>query len=231
MEYSIVIVAAGQGKRMGAGKNKQFIELCGEPIIVHTLRVFESDPWCQEIILVVNEQESELMKELIDKCKYKKVSKIVAGGLERQQSVKCGLDTIREGREIVLIHDGARPFIKRDVIHEVVKAAHDNGAAIVAVPVKDTVKRVKDELVTETINRSELWAVQTPQAFQVPLIKKVHEIAEQEQRLGTDDASLMEWYEHDVSVVEGDYLNIKLTTPEDLVFAEAIFGQRERRSK
>ncbi|WP_088106024.1 2-C-methyl-D-erythritol 4-phosphate cytidylyltransferase [Halalkalibacter urbisdiaboli] len=228
MKYSVVIPAAGQGKRMKAGKNKQFIKLKNEPIIIHTIRVFEADPWCHEIILVANEQECETMRELMKAYQIDKVSMIVAGGQERQHSVKRGLDAV-EKAEIVLIHDGARPFIRHETIHQLVDEAIEEGGAIVAVPVKDTVKRVKDKRAVETMNRSELWAVQTPQAFQLSRIKEVHEKAEREKKIGTDDASLFEWYGYRVSVVEGDYLNIKLTTPEDLIFAEAILIQRGKR--
>ncbi|WP_100405970.1 2-C-methyl-D-erythritol 4-phosphate cytidylyltransferase [Bacillus solitudinis] len=226
MEYSVVIPAAGQGKRMKAGKNKQFITLRGEPIIIHTLKVFEEDPWCQEIILVANEHECGAMREILTTYSIEKVSCIVRGGEERQHSVRRGIDAVKN-HDIVLIHDGARPFIDFRTIHQLVEQAAKTGGAIVAVPIKDTVKRVKQLEVSETINRSELWAVQTPQAFKRELIKQVHIQAEREQKIGTDDASLMEWYNHKVTVVEGDYLNIKLTTPEDLIFAEAILSKIE----
>ncbi|MGO4890092.1 2-C-methyl-D-erythritol 4-phosphate cytidylyltransferase [Anaerobacillus sp. MEB173] len=229
MEYSVIIPAAGQGKRMGAGKNKQFIELLGKPVIIHTLYVFEADPWCKEIILVANEKEIELFRDLIKKYELKKVTKIVPGGSERQHSVHNGLQAITN-ENIVLIHDGARPFVKQPHIHQLTEQASLTGAAILAVPVKDTVKRVIESSVQETMERSSLWAVQTPQAFRMSVIKKAHEHAERQGFIGTDDASLVERF-HNVSVVEGDYLNIKLTTKEDLLFANAILnreaGERE----
>ncbi|WP_368505968.1 2-C-methyl-D-erythritol 4-phosphate cytidylyltransferase [Alkalihalophilus sp. As8PL] len=227
MNYSVVIPAAGQGKRMQAGKNKQFIHLRNEPIIVHTLKAFVSDPWCDRIILVVNKEERKEMGELCSFLSDKKQIMIVNGGLERQQSVKCGIDAI-DGEGIVLVHDGARPFINQEIIHLLVNDAAKSGAATVAVPVKDTVKRVKDFKVLETMKREELWSIQTPQAFDVELLKEAHEKAEAENKLGTDDASLIEWLGKPVSIIQGDYTNIKLTTPEDLLFAEAILTQKEK---
>ncbi|MDV2887271.1 2-C-methyl-D-erythritol 4-phosphate cytidylyltransferase [Alkalihalophilus pseudofirmus] len=233
MNYSVVIPAAGQGKRMRAGKNKQFIFLKNEPIIIHTLRVFIEDSWCRRIVLVVNKDDRREMEKLISTFKGEKPIELVDGGSERQQSVKCGIDAIfdtrdEEKEEIVLVHDGARPFIKQEVIHRLVQAAVIDKAATVAVPMKDTVKRVRDMTVVETMDRSELWSIQTPQAFQLVTIKEAHDKAEDANQLGTDDASLIEWAGRSVTIVEGDYTNIKLTTPEDLLFAEAILAHKER---
>lgn len=221
MDYSVVIPAAGQGKRMNAGRNKIFIELDSAPVIVHTLRVFDRDPWCKEIILAANESEQPQFTELLRKHAIEKRVAFAEGGTERQNSVFSGLKQVN-GANIVLIHDGARPFITQSVIHKLVEEADKMGAAIVAVPVKDTVKKVKNGNVFETVERSELWAVQTPQAFSVELIMKAHEQAEEDGFTGTDDASLVERLNQPVAVIEGDYQNIKLTTPEDLIFAEAI---------
>ncbi|KGA98341.1 2-C-methyl-D-erythritol 4-phosphate cytidylyltransferase [Alkalihalobacillus alcalophilus ATCC 27647 = CGMCC 1.3604] len=226
MRYSLILLAAGQGKRMKAGKNKLLIELQNRPLLLHTLTLFEEDPWCDEVVLVAHQGEIELLADLID-GDYGKIKKIIPGGVERQDSVKCGLDEIDAGK-IVLIHDGARPFVKRTVIHELVEVAAEDGAAIVAVPVKDTIKKVENQQVVDTLDRSELWSVQTPQAFQVGLIKQAHNKALIEQKLGTDDASLVEWYGKPVTIVEGDYFNIKITTQEDLLFAEAIIGMEAR---
>ncbi|MCK0473296.1 2-C-methyl-D-erythritol 4-phosphate cytidylyltransferase [Halalkalibacter sp. APA_J-10(15)] len=227
MKYSVVIVAAGQGKRMKAGKNKMLLELRGEPLVIHTLRLFVHDDQCDEVVLVVNEHEIEAMKKLVGVVEMNKPCKIVAGGKERQHSVKNGIDQLRH-KGIVLVHDGARPFVRNDVLQKLVAQAKQSGAATTAVAVKDTVKRVQHHRVVETLNRSELWAVQTPQAFEVVLLQKAHEKAEEEGFFGTDDCSLIEWLGHEVVIVESDYHNIKLTTPEDLLFAEAILQERER---
>lgn len=144
------------------------------------------------------------------------------GGDERQHSVYKGLKAVKQ-EKIVLVHDGARPFIKHEQIDELIAEAEQTGAAILAVPVKDTIKRVQDLQVSETIERSSLWAVQTPQAFRLSLLMKAHAEAERKGFLGTDDASLVEQMEGgSVRVVEGSYTNIKLTTPDDLTSAEAI---------
>lgn len=221
MTYEVIIPAAGEGKRMGAGKNKLFIELNNIPVIVHTLRVFEDDPRCGRIILTINMEEKEQFQALFKKYGIQKVAHLVAGGAERQQSVANGVAYAREDG-IVLVHDGARPFIGQEMIARLVEQAKDVGAAVVAVPVKDTIKRVEDNFVTKTVERSSLWAVQTPQAFRSALLRRAHEQAVEVSFHGTDDASLVENIGEKVTVVEGSYDNIKLTTPEDIYFAEAI---------
>lgn len=228
MRYYVVIPAAGQGKRMKAGKNKQFIELRGIPVIIHTLRVFEGDPACAGIILSINEKETSIFERLVKDYGLTKVIRIVAGGAERQHSVYNGLMQLTDDQSIVLIHDGARPFVTADMIRRLVVKAEETGAAIAAVPVKDTIKQVNQAgMVIETMERSSIWAVQTPQAFRLEVVKKAHEQAAKEGFLGTDDASLVERLPYEVSVVEGSYENIKLTTPDDLVIAEAILRKRE----
>ncbi len=222
MNYRVIVLAAGQGKRMKAGKNKQFIELAGKPVIVHTLSVFEKDPSCKEIKLVINEKEKDIFNELLAQYPMKKIKELVKGGEERQDSVYNGLKSLQD-EEIVLVHDGARPFISRNVIHKLVETAAIEGAAIVGVPVKDTIKRVNQEgVVEETVERSSLWSIQTPQAFRFPVLMQAHEQAKAEGFLGTDEASLVERIRIPVHIVEGEYENIKLTTPDDLIIANAI---------
>ncbi len=223
--YSVVIPAAGQGKRMKAGKNKLWIELAGKPILSHTIQVFENDPWCREVILVGNTNELDQLEHLKASYQFCKVTQIVPGGEERQQSVFEGLKRLTGDDSIVLIHDGARPFIGQDSIHQLVQLTEKTGAAVIAVPIKDTVKKVMDHQVVTTIDRSSLWAVQTPQAFRLSIVFDAHKQAAQENYIGTDDASLVERYGQTVSIVEGDYFNIKLTTVEDLVIAKAILSE------
>jgi 2-C-methyl-D-erythritol 4-phosphate cytidylyltransferase len=225
MFYEVVIPAAGQGKRMKAGKNKLFIELSGIPIIVYTLRVFEEDPDCRGIILSINPAEKDYFSQLIAEYGLKKVKKLVMGGKERQQSVYNGLQ--HAGEEIILVHDGARPFINLGQISELTTAASLHGGAVIAVPVKDTIKKASNQKVVETVERSSLWAVQTPQAFRVSILKSAYEQAEAEAFLGTDDASLLERIDEQVVIIEGNYDNIKITTQEDLYFAEAILHKQQ----
>jgi 2-C-methyl-D-erythritol 4-phosphate cytidylyltransferase len=225
MQYEVVIPAAGQGKRMKTGRNKLFLELSGTPLIVYTLQVFDRDPQCKKMILAINPAEEEIFTSLLQSYSIQKPIVFVSGGAERQHSVYNGLKEI-QNTEIVLVHDGARPFVQADLLTKLIKTAVERGSAIPAVPVKDTVKKVKGTTVVETVERSSLWAVQTPQAFRVSVLRKAHEKAAEEGFLGTDDASLVERINEEVVIVEGDYHNIKITTPEDLLFAEAILQKQ-----
>jgi 2-C-methyl-D-erythritol 4-phosphate cytidylyltransferase len=227
MPYQVIIPAAGQGKRMGAGKNKLLLTLEGVPILIHTLRVFEADAECSGIILAINPNDEQQFKSLLKEYGIHKVSSLVTGGKERQDSVYNGLMAVHSLDGIVLVHDAARPFIRLETIHNLVKAASRDGGAIVAVPVKDTIKKGANGIVAETVERSSLWAVQTPQAFRVSVLLEAHNKALRERFIGTDESSLVERIPHRVSIIEGDYDNIKLTTPEDIYFAEAILRKRK----
>jgi 2-C-methyl-D-erythritol 4-phosphate cytidylyltransferase len=227
MTYQVIIPAAGQGKRMGAGKNKLLLELNGIPVLIHTLRVFEDDESCDGMILAVHPQDEMEFKVLLKKYNIHKVVNFVAGGKERQHSICNALNTVN-GNGIILVHDAARPFIQKEQIHRLTETAIEKDAAILGVPAKDTIKRVCNGVVVETVERSSLWAVQTPQAFRMSILRQAYEKAESENFLGTDDASLVERTGHPVAIVEGDYDNIKLTTPEDLFFAEAILKKRNQ---
>lgn len=224
-KYKVVIPAAGQGRRMNLGKNKQFLLLNKIPLLIHTLRVFEEDSLCKSVILVVNKDEIHIIEKLLREYKITKVDHIVAGGKERQQSVFEGLKVI-EDNPIVLIHDGARPFIKIATIHQLVLAVLEKGAAVVGTPVKDTIKEVNGSKICKTVPRDRLCAVQTPQAFRHSEILEAHKLAERAGFEATDDASIMENAGKDVFIIEGDYENIKITTPEDIIFAEAILNKR-----
>ncbi|WP_251553856.1 2-C-methyl-D-erythritol 4-phosphate cytidylyltransferase [Neobacillus muris] len=227
MTYQVILPAAGQGKRMGAGKNKLLLSLNEIPILIHTLRVFEEDSLCEGMILVIHPQDEPEFKRLLKTYQINKEIRLVPGGRERQYSILNALKTVRSDG-IILVHDAARPFIKTEQIHRLAETAERAGAAIVGVPAKDTMKKVQDGVVAETVERSSLWAVQTPQAFRMPLLLQAYEQAEKDGYLGTDDSSLVERLGHPVAIVEGDYDNIKITTPEDLFFAEAILKKRQR---
>ncbi|HEX7065066.1 MAG TPA: 2-C-methyl-D-erythritol 4-phosphate cytidylyltransferase [Bacillales bacterium] len=225
MNYTVVIPAAGEGKRMNAGKNKLWLELNGKPLIVHTLSVFQNDPQCEAIIVVVNPAEKQEMASLFAGLGLSKAQQLVAGGAERQDSVYKGLEAC-ESEGIVLIHDGARPFVTTELIGRLTAQAKESGAAIPGVPVKDTIKKASDGVVMETLERSSLWLVQTPQAFRLSLVKAAYEDAGKAGVTATDDASLVERLGHPVTIVEGDYDNIKITTPDDLITARAILANR-----
>lgn len=225
MTVGVIIPAAGRGKRMGASVNKPFLTLGGEPVLLHTLRVFDTHPQVDEIVVVAAEQEAERVRELLRNRGLTKVTQVIPGGAERQESVFRGLKVL--SAEWVLVHDAVRPFVTHDRIDALLEAVRLHEAAVLAVPLKDTVKIVDDAgVVEETPDRSRLWAVQTPQAFRRALLEDAHRRAGEEGFLGTDDAMLVEKLGVDVRVVPGDYANIKLTTPEDLVVAEAILTMR-----
>lgn len=226
MAYEVIIPAAGQGKRMGAGRNKLLLTMNGVPVLIHTLKIFAQDEKCDGIILAISPQDEEEFKELLARYEIKKVSALVHGGEERQHSVYNGLQAARsEG--IILVHDAARPFIHASMIHQLVEVADACGAAVLAVPVKDTIKKVYQNEVVETVDRSSLWAIQTPQAFRISVLREAHDRAKEAHFLGTDEASLVERIAYPVKIVEGSYDNIKLTTKEDLTFAEAILKKIE----
>jgi 2-C-methyl-D-erythritol 4-phosphate cytidylyltransferase len=225
MKVIALIPAAGMGKRMGAGINKQYLLLHEKPIVAHTLALFENIPAVDEIWLVIPEPEIPYCREqVVERYGFAKVRPIVPGGPERQNSVLNGLRAMEDARDddLVLIHDGVRPFVPVPVIEKALTVAGAHDGALVAVPAKDTIKIVEDGIIRETPPRENLWLAQTPQAFRYEVIRAAHEIADAEGFLGTDDAMLVERLGKDVHVVLGDYRNIKITTPEDLILAEAF---------
>lgn len=220
---SVVIVSAGRGSRMKADINKQFLKIGDKEVIAHTIDKFYNSENIGEIIIVVREDEKEFFQEnVIDKYGYKNI-KIAFGGKERQDSVYNGLKALDKNCEIVLIHDGARPFVTDEIIEKSIECAQKYNCAIVGVPVKDTIKIVNENNdVCDTPSRNKLWSIQTPQVFDYSLIMKAHEKAKVDKYYGTDDSMLMEYLGYNVKVVEGSYNNIKITTPEDLKIAEEI---------
>lgn len=223
-----IILAAGRGTRMKAEMNKQYLLLKGRPIIAHTIDVFEKSPLIDEIILVINKNDIEVCKKnILEKYKFKKVKKVIIGGKERQRSVYNGILEVNEEAEIILIHDGARPIVSEQIIERCINGAKKHGAVSAGVPIKETIKIMKaDRFVDFTPKRENVWITQTPQAFKTETIKKAHEIAIEENILGTDDAMLIEYMGEKVKMVEGDYENIKITTPEDLMTVEAILSHK-----
>ncbi len=222
MKVSAIIPAAGMGIRMGSNIPKQFLLLDGKPILHHTLKVLDQCSIVNEIILVMSEKEIENSRQPIQDS-HPKVTRIIAGGKERQDSVYNGLQSLDSETDIVVVHDGVRPFVSADLIHETVEVARDFGAAITAIPVSDTIKKVNEEgLVECTVDRNGLWRVQTPQTFQVALLKEAFAKAQADNFYGTDEGSLIEYLGREVKVVSGSEFNIKITRPEDLVLGEKI---------
>ena len=227
-----LIPAAGMGKRMGASINKQYLQLNGMPIVARTISVFEQSPLIDAIYLVIPAEEIPYCQEhVVEACGFRKIAAIVPGGRERQNSVMNGLNAMREhvsDDDIVLIHDGVRPLVTENMLHESIITARLHDGALVAVPVKDTIKSVRDGIVCDTPSRESLWQAQTPQTFRFGKIFCAHLSAEAEGFLGTDDASLIERSGGEVHIIRGDYRNIKITTPEDLVLAEAFLAGMKR---
>ncbi len=226
-----IITAAGSGSRMKSSINKQYIELMGIPVLARTIMAFQNCDKVDGIIIVINEKDIIYCKKnIIDKYNLCKVKKIVAGGAERQISVFNGLKSIQEDEcDVVLIHDGARPFIGNKHIEACIDAVFETGACGVGVKVKDTLK-VADEnnFVSHTPDRSKLWSIQTPQAFFYPAIMEAHQAADEEGFVGTDDLMLVERMGTRAKIVEGSYINIKITTPEDMIFGEAILNNQAK---
>ncbi|MBM7689887.1 2-C-methyl-D-erythritol 4-phosphate cytidylyltransferase [Enterococcus ureilyticus] len=229
LDYEVILLAAGQGKRMGASRNKILLHLIGKPVISYSLKTFLNDPACQHIILVTQADEQDLLAAMIKKEIKKKRCPItlVSGGSERQYSVFNGLSALFDLENIVMVHDGARPFVNLAQLKALHRKVQETRAAILGVPVKDTIKRVVEGIVQETVPRETLWQIQTPQAFYGADLLAVHECAQRQGYLGTDDASLIEKYSNlSVSMVLGSYENIKLTTPEDMLIGEAIVKRK-----
>ena len=225
MQYEVVLPAAGSGKRMGAGQNKLFLKLLEKPILIHTLEVFQQDRFCTGIWLAVKPEERIYIQELLDEYRITKVKGLPNGGAERQHSVHSCMKEM-EQVDIVLVHDAARPFITHAIIANLVQSAHDFGAAIAGVRAKDTMKKVRNGVIEETVDRDSLWMIQTPQAFRYDLIVEAEDVAEKVGFLGTDEAMLVERLGHTVHIVESSYENVKMTTQEDLLFGEAILRKR-----
>lgn len=226
----IVIPAAGQGKRMRAGRNKQFLMLAGQPILVHTVRVFQVSSHVSEIVIVGAENDLALIKELVDNYKLDKVVSICKGGTQRQDSVRSGVLALSPTIQRVVVHDGARPLLTLQDFHRFLQEAEGFPAAIMGVEVKDTIKQVGGSgRVTNTLPREQLRAVQTPQIYERMKLEEAHFRAAEAGYYGTDDASLLEWLGYSVQVIEGSQENIKVTTPEDLWLAERILAMREDR--
>ena len=226
-----LVPAAGRGLRMGGSVPKQFLSLGGEPLVIQSLRALQAAPVVGQIILAVPPADVEYCEhEIVTRQRFTKVTKVVAGGAERQDSVRHALAQIPSDTEIVLIHDAVRPFVTLRMIAEVVAAARKEGAAIIALPTRDTVKQVRtDGMIERTVDRTPLWLAQTPQAFRRDWIETAHRKAHAEGVRATDDASLVEWLGYSVAVVEGSGENIKVTRPEDLVIGEAILASRKGR--
>lgn len=223
MKITAVIPAAGSGERFG-GK-KQLKIMGGRPLLFHTLKPFIDSELINEIVVVVPENDmSQLSRELKSMISVKPMT-VVAGGDTRQKSVFNGLKAASDSSELICVHDAVRPFVTKDLIEKAVNACRDHDGVIVAQPSTDTIKKVMEDQILETLPRETIWRAQTPQVFCKPALQEALELAEAEEIQGTDEASLLERIGYQVGFVEGSSLNIKITTEEDWLFAEAIYNR------
>jgi 2-C-methyl-D-erythritol 4-phosphate cytidylyltransferase len=217
-----IIPAAGQGRRFGSAK--QFQLLAGKPLFLHAVETFESSPLIAGICLPVPETDIESVKAWIEKGSLKKILKIVPGGKERQDSVRKGFEAIPPC-DLIIVHDGVRPLVTRELIEKTIRGAQECGSCVVGLPLKETTKRVNPEMfIRETVDRTTLWGIQTPQAFRYEIFQKALEKAQADRFLGTDEAMLVERIGVKIKVIEGSPYNIKITTPEDLRIAESLLS-------
>ncbi len=232
MRTVAIVPAAGSGNRMGRELSKQYLSLGGMPLLVHTLKVFEECSLVDGLLVVVPQQDIEFVRNtILSPWKLKKVNGVIPGGNERQDSVRAGVEALDRETDLVIIHDAVRPFITIELISQCIRTAREEGAVTAGVPAKDTVKEVApDGRVLRTCDRSMMWLTQTPQAFRRDIIENAHRAAVRDGFRGTDDTSLVERLGIAVRMIRGEYSNIKITTPDDLIFAETLLaGRRESR--
>jgi 2-C-methyl-D-erythritol 4-phosphate cytidylyltransferase len=227
MRIVALIPAAGTGRRLAAAVAKQYLSVGGMPILARTLRVFDENPLVEGIVLAVGVDQREALEErVLRSYPCRKLFEVVTGGVERQESVARALEAVPPGCEVVVIHDGVRPLLRQELLSAVIEAARRSGAAMAAIPARDTVKEVEAGLVRATLDRSRIWLAQTPQAFLGDLIRRAHEAAAREGIRGTDDAVLVERLGASVEIVPGSEENMKVTTAADLILAEAVLAAR-----
>ena len=221
-----LIPAAGKGSRMAHSVKKPYLKLAQKPILAHTIQRFEQNSAVDAIFVVVDQADfSECRTAVLRPYPFTKVQELVEGGETRQMSVYNGVCALSADVDFVIVHDGVRPFITDEVIFECLTAADECGAAVAAVPVKDTIKVAnEDSFIAETPVRDRLWAVQTPQVFRKSLLEEAHQVAQARQLTATDDASLVEQLGFPVKLVKGSYANLKITTPIDLQVAEVLIS-------
>jgi 2-C-methyl-D-erythritol 4-phosphate cytidylyltransferase len=225
MKVGAIIAAAGSGRRMKSDRPKQLLALNGTPILVHTIRKFDSCSAIDYVIVTAPRESIEEVTQLVKAAGFKKSVIVVEGGERRQDSVSMGLKHLKPGTDIVAVHDGVRPFVPVEDIDSVVRQAATSGAAILAVPIVETVKQAERELVQSTLTREHLVLAQTPQVFRTALLKEAFERAAKDEYYGTDESSLVERLGHPIAIVRGSERNIKITRPSDLTLAHAFLEE------
>ncbi len=222
MKIVAIIAAAGKGKRMNARTSKSFIPIFGKPILAYTIEKFEKCKLIDKIYLIVSREEKEkCCRNIISKYNFSKIQELVNGGKTRQDSIYNGLKAMDRYTDIVVIHDGARPLVEENIIQDSIETAQKYGAAVTAIPIKDTIKKCgKDFIINKTLNREEIWRAQTPQTFKYDLIIQAYHQAYKEKYFATDDAAIVERFGNKVKLIIGSEENIKITTPFDIIMVE-----------
>jgi 2-C-methyl-D-erythritol 4-phosphate cytidylyltransferase len=225
-DVAVVIVAGGRGTRLGGSVPKQFLPLAGEPVLVHTVRRFAGTPGLAQLVVVAAPAEFPRCEALLAPLALP--LRLAAAGRERQDSVAAGLAAVEPPCTVVVVHDAVRPFVETAEVAACLAAARATGAALLATPVPDTVKRARDGLVEATVDRAPLWLAQTPQAFRIEILRRAHDAARRDGVAATDDAALVERLGLPVAIVPGGAQNRKLTTADDLAWAEAVLAGARR---
>ena len=226
MKVAAIIPVAGSGKRFPGLTPKQFLEISGQPVVAITISSILSVHQINTVVVVCARNARDQLTSITNTIQdFNQKGIVVEGGKERQDSVYNGLNVLDKDTDIVLVHDGVRPLVSGKILKNSIQLANRDGACVAAVPVKDTIKRVKDTRVLETLNRDELWQIQTPQTARYDWLIKAHHTAKKQNYYTTDEAALLEWQGYPVKVILGDYTNIKITTPEDLKIAQLFFEE------
>jgi len=231
MKVGAIIAAAGFGRRMKADRPKQLLALNGIPIIIHTIRKFDISRVIDYIIVTAPRESVIEVSELVKSAEFQKPVIVVQGGERRQDSVASGLNYLQPGTDIVAVHDGVRPFVSTDDIENAVRQAERTGAAVLAVPIVDTVKQVEKDVIDSTLTREHLVLAQTPQVFRTEILKQAFDRATKDEYYGTDESSLVERLGHPVAIVRGSERNIKITRPSDLSLARAFLEEERAEAK
>ena len=231
MKVGAIIAAAGFGRRMKADRPKQLLALNGIPIIIHTIRKFDISRVIDYIIVTAPRESVIEVSELVKSAEFQKPVIVVQGGERRQDSVASGLNHLQPGTDIVAVHDGVRPFVSTDDIENAVRQAERTGAAVLAVPIVDTVKQVEKDVIESTLTREHLVLAQTPQVFRTEILKQAFDSATKDEYYGTDESSLVERLGHPVAIVRGSERNIKITRPSDLSLARAFLEEERAEAK
>jgi 2-C-methyl-D-erythritol 4-phosphate cytidylyltransferase len=230
MKVTVIIAAAGAGRRMKADRPKQLLVLNGTPILVYTIRKFDLSALVDRIVVAAPKESVEEIRKLVSAAGFTKPVSVVQGGARRQDSVAKAMQHMDPDTTIVAVHDAVRPFISVEEIEAVVRSADKSGAAVLAIPIVDTVKQIRRDFIDSTLNREHLVLAQTPQVFRVEVLREAYERAKKDEYYGTDESSLVERMDHPVAIVRGSERNIKITRPADLSLAR-FYLQEEQAAK